>query len=351
MQKKSINKKLWLEEGFILQSSRQEYWFGQGPFSYSVKPKPQSLYHPDFFLNNKKPWLKPSLVWKINKKGLSSFLLNSFCSSNSTDLNRVFKNAEKPSFIGYQEIFFQAQQAIHKGLFQKVVPAFSENFSLKPNVLFLLKNLFKKTHQMPHGFLYGMWNKKSGILGFTPEILFSIKEDQFSTMALAGTSYHLGPSLMKDKKELREHELVIQSLQESLEDVVNWNKKATCEILFPPLKHLHTELKGQLTQKFDFEKICKALHPTAALGGYPKKQTFDWLKNQVSQKHRNFFGAPFGFFNSDREAFCLVALRALEWNEEKSMIFSGGGLLKESLLQKEWKELFLKREQVKDFFS
>ena len=385
-----IEKKLWLGEGFILQNSKQEYWLGQGPFSYSNKPEPQSLYHPDFFLNNPKPWLKPSLVWKANKKQLVDFLFEqdnykipannkfnlftqnesiknkslkskkrfftkaqafqlNFLDFNHTRNLNFFENSEKPSFIQYQEVFFQAQQAIQRGLFQKVVPAFSENLDLKPDILFFLKNLFQKTYQMPHGFLYGVWNKKSGILGFTPEILFSLEGNKFSTMALAGTGLYSGPSLLKDQKELKEHDFVIKSLKESLKAVVHWDKEVTREIPFPPLKHLHTELTGYLTQKINFESFCKKLHPTAALGGYPKKQAFEWLKNQISQTSRNFFGAPFGFFHSDKEAFCLVALRGLEWNEKRSMIFSGGGLLKESLLQKEWRELFLKREQVKTF--
>lgn len=392
VQKMDINKKLWLEEGFILQNSKQEYCLGQGPFSYGNKPNPQSLYHPDFFLNRKKSWLKPSVVWKISKKQLADFLFKqdncklsknrksglvrqneSTKSNNSKKLKRIqyfsdsslvdsncsinpnhkkiFANSEKPSFIQYQEVFFQAQQAIQKGLFQKVVPAFSENLDLKPNLFFLLKNLFQNTCQIPLGFLYGAWNKKSGILGFTPEILFSLEGDKLSTMALAGTSLYPGPHLMKDKKELKEHDFVIQSLRESLKTVVHWDKEVTREIQFLPLKHLHTELTGCLIQKIGFESLCKKLHPTAALGGYPKKQAFDWLKSQVSQSSRNFFGAPLGFFQSDREAFCLVALRGMEWNEKQSLIFSGGGLLKESLLQKEWRELFLKREQVKTFLS
>ena len=352
---------MWLEEGFIFQSSMQEYHLGQGPFSYSSQPSSQSLYHPDFFLKDTKPWLKPSLLWKANQEELVDFLFEeekpNFAKKNnfgglydSVNVTRFFQDAIKPSFVLYQQVFYQARQFMQRGLFQKIVPVFSESFSLKPPRLRLIQNLFKKTHQMSHGFLYGAWDKKRGILGFTPEILFSIKGNQLSTMALAGTGTHLGPSLLKDPKELKEHHFVVRSLQEALKDFVKWEQKITSELLFPPLKHLHTELKGHLIQPSSFETICKSLHPTAALGGYPKKPALTWLQSQPSQQRRHFFGAPFGFFDSNKKSFCLVALRALEWNEEKSFIFSGGGLIRESLLQKEWRELDLKRQQVKKFF-
>ncbi len=345
-----LSQALWLKEGFILQSSKQEYQLGQGPFLYSSQASPQSLYHPDFFLTDPKPWLKPSLFWRAGKKELADFLFKGRRAETQSP-RRLFQPSSKPSFVLYQQIFCQAQQAIQRGLFQKAVPALAESFASKPSPFQLIQAIFRKTHNRQHGFLYGAWNQKRGILGWTPEILFSVKGPQLFTMALAGTGPYPGPSLLQDAKELKEHNFVVQSLQESLKNLVKWEQKTAYEALFPPLQHLKTELKGRFTRSIGFEKLCQTLHPTAALGGYPPKQALDWLKSQPSQRDRIFFGAPFGFFDSDKKFFCLIALRALEWDEKKRWIFSGGGLVKESSLQKEWRELYLKREQVKSFFQ
>lgn len=339
-----ISKKRWQEEGFIVQDPCGGYWLGQGPFSYSPRPDFQSLYHPDFFMRKKNPWIKADLVQKLNQKQLSSFLL-------ASNHREFFSKIKNPSFIQYQEVFFQVQQAIRKKQFQKVVPVFYESFNLKPDLNLLLSNLFKNTKHFSNGFLYGVWNKNKGVLGFTPEILFSLQKTNFFTMALAGTFFHPGPSLLKNKKELKEHNFVLQGIQDSLKSFVKWKKGNTLEMIFPPLKHLRTDLRGRLNQLVDFEQICQSLHPTPALGGYPKKPAFDWLKNHNLQSDRMFFSAPFGFFHSAREFFCLVALRALEWNHEEGRIYSGAGLIQESVLQKEWEELFLKRQQVKQFFQ
>ena len=231
------------------------------------------------------------------------------------------------------------------------MPALYESFFAKPDVLSLIQTLFKNTCFISNGFLYGVWNKHSGILGFTPEFLFSLEGNKFRTMALAGTGPQTGPSLLKDQKELKEHQLVVQSLQDSLRGILKWDKTTPSEMIFPPLKHLLTKLTGSFTSKVSFEKICHTLHPTAALGGYPKKQALNWLKKQISQKNRKYFGAPLAFFETENRYFCLIALRALEWNGEEIKCFSGGGLIKESVLQKEWRELSLKRQQVISFFS
>ncbi|MCZ0932144.1 MAG: chorismate-binding protein [Oligoflexia bacterium] len=348
-----IDKQKWLEEGFIIQNLKGEYILGQGAFSYGDRACPYSLYHPDFFFKNKKAWIYPSSICRFDKKHFFDFLFSrektfkkrsqkSFC---------LFESSQKPSFLLYQECFVQAQQAILQGLFQKVAPAFCETFFNTAPVLNLLKNLFKNTFHFKQGFLYGFWNRQSGFLGFTPEFLFSMNGNHFSTMALAGTAEQNSPSLFTGRKELKEHEFVVKGLEKKLTDLTRWKQKKQSEMLFPPLKHLRTDLSGQWLSSFDFERVCQILHPTPAVGGYPKEESWLWLKEQRSQKTRSYFASPFAFFESNARSFCLVALRALEWDHKESRIFSGGGWIKESDLQKEWLELYLKRQQVKSFFK
>lgn len=348
-----IDKQKWLEEGFIIQKPKAEYILGQGPFNYGDRPRPCSLYRPDFFLKNKEPWIYPSSVCRLDQKQFFKFLFpkaTKFKSPDSTAVS-LFKDSQKPSFLLYQECFVQAQRAIRRKQFQKIVPVFCEIFCNTSSVLPLIQNLFKNTFHLKSGFLYGCWNRESGFLGFTPEFLFSIQGACFSTMALAGTAHLQGPSLFKDKKELKEHEFVVRSLEEKLNSLVRWEHKKMIELNFPPLKHLRTDLKGQWLSKFDFEKVCRNLHPSPAVGGYPQKPSWLWLKQQRSQKSRTYYASPFAFFENDTCAFCLATLRALEWDCRETRIFSGGGWIKESRLQKEWRELYLKRQQVKSFFK
>ena len=353
MKLKLIDKQRWLEEGFVIQSPKGEYILGQGAFSYGDKAHPNSLYRPDFFFKNRKAWIYPSSICRLSKKQFTEFLFPEKKGFNTHSQKNLylFENSKKPSFSLYQECFAQVQQAIHQGLFQKAVPAFCETFFNTAPVLILLQRLFKNTFHFKQGFLYGYWSHREGFLGFTPEFLFSINGSHFSTMALAGTAQWDSSSLFKDNKELKEHEFVVKSIEEKLNHFIHWEQKKKSEMLFPPLKHLRTDLTGRWLSHFDFEKVCQTLHPTPAVGGYPQKPAWRWLEKQRSQKQRAYFSAPFAFFESETCSFCLVALRALEWNHKESRIFSGGGWIKESCFQKEWHELYLKRQQVKSFFK
>ena len=170
-------------------------------------------------------------------------------------------------------------------------------------------------------------------------------------MAIAGTYTSSSSSLFKDQKETKEQHFVLQGIKESLQDLVRWRKEISYERHFYELKHLCTELEGELKDFFDPSMICDKLHPTAALGGYPTKKVFHWLSQLPSQEQRGFFGAPFGFFDGVDQFFCIVSIRGLQWDLKRIQVSSGCGVIAESSLQKEWRELFLKREQVKKLFQ
>ena len=167
-------------------------------------------------------------------------------------------------------------------------------------------------------------------------------------MALAGSAPNPGPNLMTDPKELKEHEFVVKALRETFEGFFIEERISFKEKPFNQLKHLCTLLEGQLSKNQSFEELCRLLHPTPALGGYPAKKAFQWLKKE--QQNRKIFASPFGFSDGKGKGFCVPAIRGIQWDFGKVIVGSGCGIVKESLLQKEWHELFLKRESIKKLF-
>ena len=63
-----------------------------------------------------------------------------------------------------------------------------------------------------------------------------------------------------------------------------------------PIRHLKTSAKLKLKKDISFQKLCALLHPTPALGGFPKKLAWDLLlKWEKAEDFSRFgFGAPFG---------------------------------------------------------
>jgi menaquinone-specific isochorismate synthase len=161
-------------------------------------------------------------------------------------------------------------------------------------------------------------------------------------MALAGTGKLDGPNLLDDKKERYEHEVVIEHI---VRELGTWGKAdvgQTEERAFGMLKHLYTPIQLKLTREISFMDLVVHLHPTAALGGWPRQPAVEWLERQEFHVGRKRFGAPFGYADGD-EMMCVVAIRGLQWWGKRARLSAGCGVVEGSVALREWQELELKR--------
>jgi len=201
---------------------------------------------------------------------------------------------------------------------------------------------------------FGFWNLDVGIMGATPEILFHRQQGKVSSMALAGTMprSEVGQrsSLLKDPKEMHEHQVVVEDLEKQL-GKWGWVKKTGPQILeLPTLLHLQTLLEVDGV-KCESRDLMMNLHPTPALGVGPRTYGYHWLANTSDQEGRRVFGAPISFTIPSTESgfaeeICLVAIRNIQWDQEGCRVGAGCGVVQESLPQQEWQELQQKLKSV-----
>ena len=223
------------------------------------------------------------------------------------------------------------------------------------------------------GTLYGLWNASEGILGVTPELLFERQNGRVLTMALAGTRgfdptggsnaetrEQAQAALLADEKERREHQWVIDGITESLSDLGQVTIGDTGIRQAGSLIHLHTPIELNLPESSDsnsgnkdpWNGLLNRLHPTPALGAYPKAAGMQWLLEQDSRQRRHRFGAPFGIRLDDQES-CVVAIRNLEWNSPAGFcrIGAGAGVVEGSTPDREWREIRRKWNAVLKIFG
>jgi len=196
-------------------------------------------------------------------------------------------------------------------------------------------------------------------IGLSPEYLFwSENGVDFKSMALAGTAplAQSDTSFIADSKEVGEHDLVVDRLGKNLESVFGKNVKiGQKEILrLPNLKHLLTKIDFRYLQSENLKqgmipKLLKTLHPTPALGVEPKTdENLKWYEELGASKIRGHLGSPVTLHDAElKKYFSIVAIRGVERRGTKVFIGSGCGVVKDSQLEKEWRELELKRESVK----
>ena len=323
----------FLSEGIILQTP-SGFFISKGPFHYSEKPRYPSIYSPLFF-NSKNVFISGSGWSFVQKEELLKFL-------EVYEEKHFLPPWREPSYERFKDLFQKSQSAFQDGALTKVVPVvFAQNWIplTQRRRAFFIKNII----QQEDGFLYGYWNLKEGMIGCTPEYLFEQNGSSLNTMALAGTSRNKDPHFSSDEKEIQEHQIVVDDILSRWKGFL-YKKSERYIKSFSNLQHFQTDIKVFNTQNLNFLQLIQKMHPTSALGGFPPKESFLWLKKHNPERKKH--GAPFALCLEKEKSFCLVAIRNIQWKGSSISLGSGCGLTRLSVLDKEWEELGLKRKSV-----
>ncbi|MCJ8277800.1 MAG: chorismate-binding protein, partial [Bdellovibrionales bacterium] len=264
--------------------------------------------------------------------------------SNTSALQVLKTETDEENFIKWKAIssdsfeqqFDWIQNKFSKNEIQKVVPYVFEEGEYKIKNSKLILHALSAALNHTQGFLYGYWSETEGLLGLTPEVLIEQKDHySFSTMAVAGTvsleDYKKDPkSFVENTKENHEHDWVVKDIENVLTQVGEVNVRERQVVETPSLAHIKTSIDLKTNGSIDIEKLVQILHPTPALGVYPREKNRETLTYLNKVNERGSFGAPFGFSISKEEALFVVAIRNIQWKQNKISIGSGCGVVKES---------------------
>ncbi|MFI5343248.1 MAG: chorismate-binding protein [Chlamydiales bacterium] len=344
--------------GSLISLENGTIFLGQGSYKRAPKldhldPRKPAFYLPDFFLRTASPWIQYDSWQELSIKEFQVYLEGDQVES----IEPLDWHIDHEDL--FQEAFAELQQAFREGRLEKGVPyAFastSDKMSWK-RLRYALKHAVSYIQSYP-GYLYGHWEGQSGFLGVTPEILFRHHQEQPSllwTMALAGTRKEndCPEEFEKNEKEHREHQLVIEGISKDLQRMGKVIPGKTSVLNLPTLKHLLTPIEVHLDQPFHFESAVVSMHPTPALGAFPRQEGWRWLESVQKKLDRQHYGAPFGFcFGSRGLSFCVVAIRQVQWSASGMRIPAGCGVIKSSILQKEWDEVQLKIRAIRNLLA
>ncbi|MFZ4402838.1 MAG: chorismate-binding protein [Pseudobdellovibrionaceae bacterium] len=371
----------FLKEGAFYRHGKNWYLFSEGPV-HGLRERTQDIEWPSSDLKSQS-WVlpmsffthKPNLIWqskaplKLDNIQMQNLLQDYLQSSQpvlkqnagpSLDVSAFLLVGEKQkqqtlsatTYADFSVDFENIQARIQSKKIEKAVPFITEEFEYSPTLsdkAFFLLQLLKSPESL---YPYGFWQESQGIVGCSPELLFRQSEAlSLQTAALAGTALkHQGKAdkdLNQDSKEIEEHMWVVKFLQSTLSPYGDLTKKGPYILDMPHLQHLKTEVDLRLQKPESILKWIELLHPTSALGVYPKtKENMKWFMTLNQQQSRQQFGAPLTFV-SEQEVLSLVAIRCLQWDQHSAKINTGCGVIQQSQCEKEWQELLQKRFSVK----
>jgi isochorismate synthase EntC len=309
------------------------------------------VYAPDFFLTSKRPWYSFERVFSLRPHALLEKL------GASTPAPRRWSEPDFASFRGDFESLGEAFKAkrLHKG----VPVAFKTSVGeVQPEErLAYLAAIVRNSKGFKQD-AYAFWHQVKGVVGLTPERLFhQDPSGDIQLMAVAGTRLHQDRDkagvleLLEDPKERAEHQWVIESIVASLEGFGALSVGVTEVRELAHLSHLVTPLvlrplEREVLSEKTFQELIHQLHPTAALGAFPKVEGWNWLRSRAHPR-RGWFGGPFGVFGPGVVApRVLVMIRNLQWDDKGLLLGAGCGVIRESRIEKEWDEILGKMRAV-----
>jgi menaquinone-specific isochorismate synthase len=268
--------------------------------------------------------------------------------------------ADKPNWHEWQHNVNLALAKFSTLDLEKIVLArrstltFSTN--LQPQLLLLL---LQSQNQSSYHFCFQI-DPQTAFIGTSPERLYYRQDRVLKTEAIAGTrprgdsaqsDRQLGADLHNSPKDLHEHQLVVNNLRTILAELchtVAIDRAATI-LKLNKVQHLYTQCLGDLTADLTDAEILPKLHPTPAVGGFPRPQALALIR-ELEPFERGWYAAPVGWIGYDCVEFA-VAIRSGLVDRDRLLLFAGAGIVEGSQAAAEWTEIENKIRHFTDLFT
>jgi len=262
---------------------------------------------------------------------------------------------DSPDLKGWRENVERALGAFSEGRLGKVVLARRAEFGFDGDLdpTLLLESLRAATPDCFH--FYAEPEDGTAFLGASPERLFRREGRLVESEAVAGTRPRgassaddegLRDDLLHSAKDRVEHTYVSKGIREALgplceeleiEDNVSEMKLARG-------RHLRSKVRGTLRDGVTDAGLLDAMHPTPAVGGYPRGEALERI-SALDPFDRGWYAGTVGWIGSDASDFA-VGIRSGLVRGKTLALFSGAGIVAGSVPDEEWAEI---EQKIGDF--
>lgn len=240
-----------------------------------------------------------------------------------------------------------ATEQIRSGEIEKVVLARELQVTFHEKIWseYALSSLLEEQNL---SYIFAVEQDSQCFIGASPERLVKSVDGEVFSTCLAGSiprghsaeeDEKLGEELLNDEKNLFEHNLVVNMIEKAM--------KETCLNVYAPehptlykvkhIQHLYTPIRGKAKEGTTLIELVEKLHPTPALGGYPKEESIEVLE-KLEVFERGWYAAPIGWLDGDGNGEFIVGIRSALLRGHEASLFAGCGIVADSDPQSEYEE-------------
>ncbi len=247
---------------------------------------------------------------------------------------------------------------IQHGACEKVVLARDLRVALDdPAASFEIAEILQRLRaSYPGAFVFAFQRGARCFVGATPERLIQARDGQISTMALAGSAgrgvsaaedERLGTDLLQSEKNKREHAIVVAMVREALlQHCTKVRVSPAPQLLkLQNVQHLMTPMTGKLDAGRCILDVMADLHPTPAVGGFPRQAALEEIRSN-EMLDRGWYAGTLGWIGAGGHGEFAVALRCGLIDGAQATLFAGCGIVADSEPRAELAESHLKLQAM-----
>ena len=271
--------------------------------------------------------------------------------TDSAEIN-IKSNITKEQYIKNVE---KAKEYIKDGDIFQVVP--SQRFEIdNPPDSFDVYRMLRSTNPSPY--LYYFKNKNYAIAGASPEMLVSVNENTVITRPIAGTikrgetsdeDAKNEASLLNDPKERAEHTMLVDLGRNDVGKVSKFGSVQVTDFMiverYSKVMHLVSNVQGTLRDDLEPLDALAALLPAGTLSGAPKVRAMEII-DELEPTKLGLYGGTVGYLAFDGSLDTCIAIRTVLFRKGKAYVQAGGGVVADSVPEKEYQESINKAKAV-----
>lgn len=244
---------------------------------------------------------------------------------------------------------------IQSGHYQKVVLAASRFVETGP--MTPAEVLARLARAFPTCTIFSIRSAGLTWLGASPEPLAESRGGYVSLVSLAGSrrrgrdsaeDARLERELLDSEKERWEHRLVVEAITAEAQGLVD-DLRVPAEptvMRLANIQHLFTPIQGCLAPDRSLLELVERLHPTPAVGGWPRDAALSAIR-RLEGMDRGWYAGPVGWVDAAGDGQFVVGLRTALLGQGFARLYAGAGIVGDSYPSGELDEIETKLDALR----
>lgn len=202
----------------------------------------------------------------------------------------------------------------------------------------------------PSPYMVFMYIDGMEIMSTSPETLVRLQDGVLYTFPVAGSrprgkdeteDKKLEKELLEDEKELAEHNMLVDLARNDLGRISQYGSVNVTDYMmihkYSKIMHITSQVQSKIRPDKDACDAIEAVLPAGTLSGAPKIRACEIIE-EIEKTPRGIYGGALGYLDFAGNMDTCIAIRMAVKKGDKVYIQAGGGIVADSIPEKEYEE-------------